>query len=53
VTAPNWGELFCAIAERFGWTFDEVQRLTIPQLRAVIRYLNQHPVRPVRLVEVE
>jgi len=43
----DYAEMFCLLAERFGWTFQEVGELTLAQAEAALRYCRKHP--PTRL----
>lgn len=44
---PDWGELFGALSDRFGWLPAQIAELTYPQLQAYTRYMGSHPARYV------
>lgn len=35
--------MFCSIADRFHWTFDQIGELTYPQIAAINRYIVRYP----------
>lgn len=41
------------VAERFGWTFDTMARLSYLQLRAALRYIEKRPGRYCIMIDPE
>lgn len=40
----SWGELYCLIIDRTGWTFEQIdQTMTLSRLKALNDYWQQHP----------
>lgn len=40
---PDWGFVFARLSERFGWTPEQIGELTLPQVNAYMRYLQEMP----------
>ena len=43
--------LLCAVAERFGWSFAELRKLTVIQLRESGRFMSARPGRYCVMIE--
>ncbi len=45
-----YGDMFCIVAERFGWTFEQIGEMTHKQFQSVLSYLEKYPVSSTRML---
>jgi hypothetical protein len=45
---PDWDLLYCHLAASLGWTWEQIDDMTLPRLYAFNRYWENHP--PVHIM---